>query len=198
MLSMPGRASAHGVFIFAWAQGDQVCADSYFSGRSPVRGGMVTVTDGAGTELDAARTDEKGSVCFARPQTASDLTFAVAAGEGHRADFLLRAVDMPGPDPTAAPGAPEPPGLAASPASPSEAAGSVSVPAGPGPDLEAIRQVVRDEVGRQIGPVTRALAELDDPGPRLKDVVGGLGWLAGVFGFGFWYSGRGRRQKNAS
>ncbi|MDR0354146.1 MAG: hypothetical protein LBJ64_00145 [Deltaproteobacteria bacterium] len=201
-LAWTDRAFAHSVFIFAWPQGETICADSYFSGRSPVRGGTVTMTDRTGAVLDSAVTDDEGSVCFPRPRTDSDLTFVVEAGQGHKADFLLRVVDLPPLnllDSSASPSSLESNGSA--PAESPETAGIASFPAGPGADLpkeidlESLRTMVRQELSAQLGPMARALTEKNAQGPTAKEIVGGLGWLAGLFGFAFWLSGRNNRRK---
>ncbi|MDR2387698.1 MAG: hypothetical protein LBE80_08975 [Deltaproteobacteria bacterium] len=188
-------AQGHAVFIFAWGEGDQICTNSYFSGKSPVRQGTVLIQDSDGKQLDSAKTDDKGDVCFNRPQTTSDLTFVVEAGEGHRAEFKLRAEDLPPLETSATPTEPEPSGDASASANPSGNAGTASVPAGSGANLEQLRTMFRQELGSQLGPITRALTEADDKSPTLKDIIGGLGWLVGIFGLAFWYSGRKLRQK---
>jgi nickel transport protein len=216
-------AQAHAVYLFAWPQGDQIFVRSYFSKKSPVRQGTVTILDSAGQVLDTAKTDDKGEVSFNRPQTTSDLTFVVEAGEGHRADFLLRAVDLPpldlsspgeageGPgteanlgaanqpviDQAATPSDPNSTAEAKASASPAVTAGVASTPAVLNISLNELRAMFREELGSQLGPINRALAEAEDDTPTLKDIIGGLGWLVGIFGLAFWYSGReSRRKKN--
>jgi nickel transport protein len=190
ILAYPTMAQAHAVFIFAWPQGDTICTDSYFSKKSPVRGGTVSIQDSSGKVLDSAKTDDKGSVCFNRPQTTSDLTFVVEAGEGHRAEFKLRVEDLPALDPATTPSDPELQGVANAPADQQGNAGNASFPAGPGVNMADLRSIIRQELGAQLGPITKALAEADDKSPTLKDIIGGLGWLVGIFGLAFWYSGR--------
>ncbi|MDR1677512.1 MAG: hypothetical protein LBS44_03880 [Deltaproteobacteria bacterium] len=207
-LAFIAEAKAHSVFIFAWPQGDEICTDSYFSKKSPVKGGTVTISDAAGKILDSAKTDSKGSVCFKRPQTNSDLTFVVMAGEGHRADFLLRAVDLPPltlSEPAATDAASDANDAAKVSVNPAETSERTddnieSVAKSEGQklesiNLEALRSVIRQELGSQLGPITRALTEADDKSPTLKDIIGGLGWVVGLFGLAFWYSGRKLRQK---
>ncbi|MDR0621361.1 MAG: hypothetical protein LBJ61_05745, partial [Deltaproteobacteria bacterium] len=172
VLGLATGARAHAVFIFAWPQGDQICTQSYFSKKSPVRQGTVSILDQSGAVLDTAKTDDKGDVCFNRPQTTSDLTFVVEAGEGHRAEFKLREADLPPLDPAASPTDPEPEGEVTASASPTGTAGVASIPAGSTADLQAIRSVVRAELGAQLGPITKALAEADDKSPTPRDIIG--------------------------
>ncbi|MDR2368201.1 MAG: hypothetical protein LBF58_08865 [Deltaproteobacteria bacterium] len=194
LLAHAATAQAHAVFIFAWPQGDGICTQSYFSGKSPVRQGTVSISDASGKVLDSAKTDDKGDVCFNRPRTDSDLTFVVEAGEGHRAEFKLRASDLPPLDP-AAQANPESPAAASAPTDPSGTAGIASIPAGSDANLEALRSMFRTELGAQLGPITRALTEADDKMPTPKDIIGGIGWIVGIFGLAFWSSARKLRQK---
>ncbi|MDL2207212.1 hypothetical protein LJB82_00645 [Desulfovibrio sp. OttesenSCG-928-M16] len=94
LLCGPAPCFAHGVFIFAWAEGDRLCSESYFSKKSKVRGGQVDVLFADGELLASGRTDDAGLVCFAAPQKADDLLFVLNAGMGHRADFLLPAAQV--------------------------------------------------------------------------------------------------------
>ena len=79
-----GGLHAHAVYVFAYADGDRICADSYFSKKSRVAGGTVTMSDTAGNVLETGTTLEDGSYCFKSPGVPGDLRFAVLAGEGHR------------------------------------------------------------------------------------------------------------------
>lgn len=84
-------ALAHGVYIFAWPEPGRLCSDSYFSKKSKVRGGAVSMHDETGALLGEGRSDETGRICFDAPGKAGDLLFVVQAGQGHRAEFLLPA-----------------------------------------------------------------------------------------------------------
>jgi|GEM_PF-271341 hypothetical protein len=174
-------ASAHGVFIFAWDEGDRICTDSYFSKSSKVQGGTVTMRNAAGQVLQSGLTDKDGGLCLPRPARPEDLIFVIEAGEGHRAEFKLRAADLSNSIPTAASEAVAP-----------EASGPPS--AGPEKTSEVeenLRRIVREELQTQLGPLRKALAESQrGQEPGLREIVGGLGWVAGLFGLAFWWTGR--------
>ncbi|MDR2442855.1 MAG: hypothetical protein LBE31_04955 [Deltaproteobacteria bacterium] len=193
-------ALAHSVFIFAWGEGDRICTDSYFTRKSPVRGGQVSIHSPDGQLLDSAATDDQGGVCFSRPNTSTDLIFSVEAGQGHRAEFTLRSEDLPPLTLLGAPLDPEPVGQAKSPAT----AGIASVPAEPtATDLTesglsplVIRKIVREEISAQIGPLMKMLTLSEgDKTPGVREIVGGLGWFVGIFGFSFWLSTRSNRKR---
>ncbi len=187
--SPTATAGAHGVYTFAWVEGNQICTDSYFSKNSPVRGGRISLHDPAGRELQNGLTGEDGRFCFARPDRPQDLTVAVEAGQGHRAEFRLRAEDWPAKTAPAAAEEATPP--AAGPPAATTAALPAAAPAG---SEEALRHIVREELEAQFGPCRQVLAESRGGGePGVREIVGGLGWLAGLFGLAAWFSARKRR-----
>ncbi|MDO5530519.1 hypothetical protein [Sutterella sp.] len=46
-------------------------------------------------------------------------------------------------------------------------------------DVEA---AVARALDRRLAPIEKRLAESLDPGPRVQDIVGGIGWLIGLGG----------------
>jgi nickel transport protein len=187
----PGELLAHGVYIYGWGEGDRICTDSYFSRSDKVQGGVVQIQQN-GQVLVEGRTNDQGEVCFPRPQVAGDYLLVVEAGEGHRAEFNLRAVDLPAlsaaPAASTDPAAAAPLGQTAPVASTDPAAAAVV-------SLEALKSVLQDELRTQLGPINRFLAqsrEAENGPPSFREVVGGLGWVAAIFGAVFW--ARGRRQ----
>ncbi|MDR1164299.1 MAG: hypothetical protein LBO66_00225 [Deltaproteobacteria bacterium] len=186
----PGSASAHAVYVFAYSASDQICSESYFSRKNRVQGGRVSLLSPNGTLLESGVTDGEGTFCFKSPDVAGDLIVAVEAGEGHRGEFILRASERS-----------DSPSASFSPASPSPAPAE-TVEAGPaaaGPpafspqDARALQNFIRAELRDQLKPIVRALAEAEnDQSPTLRNVVGGLGWIAGLLGLIFWRLGRRR------
>lgn len=182
LIAPAGSVSAHGVFIFAWADGDRICTDSYFNKKSKVQGGKVSMRNAAGEVLQSGSSDSEGGLCFARPDGREDLFFVVEAGEGHRAEFKLRAEDLPGAAPAAGESFSRP---EAAPAP------KVTEAADSGNLEESLRRMVREELQSQLSPIHKALAEGQrGQSPGLREIVGGLGWVAGLFGLAFWWTGR--------
>jgi nickel transport protein len=193
---LAGRpAEAHSVFIFAWADGDRICTDSYFSKKNPVRGGTVRMLNTKRQELQTGLTNEQGMHCFSPPAEPADLVFVIEAGEGHRGEFRLAASDLEkGGILAAAPAslnsAPEP--LDSAPDSLDTAAPLDSAP--DSLDAAALRRLLREELQAQLSPIRKTLAE-NSAGRReagWREIIGGLGWLAGLAGFALWLVGRGR------
>lgn len=206
-----GRAEAHSVYIFAWPESGRICTESYFSRSAKVRGGEVLMLDGQGAELAAGRTDNAGGICFPAPDIAMDLHFVVKAGQGHRAEYLLPASSVAeavrGKDAGKA-AVPVQESVIPEAATPSAGAGSLpgdslatspdtgqtsvaAVSSSGTPDMEAWRAVLREELALQLAPLHRALAaQQEQSGPGLRDIIGGLGWIAGLAGLGVFYAGR--------
>jgi nickel transport protein len=208
--SPPRPALAHAVYVFAYADGDEICTESYFTRKNRVQGGRIVMQDASGTEIESAVTGSDGNHCFRAPPGEGDLKFVVLAGEGHRGEFTLPAADRPaaaapvaeGGTGTAPSGSPS--GTSGTGPGPSgtvpDADGTASGPSGtvPGPGThtsgiseEALRSIVREEIRTQISPVVRALAEARrDRTPGLREIVGGLGWVAGIGGLVMWLKRR--------
>lgn len=181
LVAPSGPASAHGVFIFAWVDGDRICTDSYFSKKSKVQGGRVSMRNAAGDIMQSGLSDSQGGLCFARPDERKDLFFVVDAGEGHRAEFKLRAEDLPGETPADdKPFSPE-----------ATVSLTVTETLEAGNLEENLRYIVREELQSQLSPIRKALAGGgSDQSPGLREIVGGLGWVVGLFGLAFWWTSR--------
>ena len=180
-------ALAHKVYLFAWAEGDQVMVDSYFSKAKKVQGGKIIVYDASGRKLLEGVTDEQGRFSFQAPQK-TDLRLVVEAGMGHRGEFLLSAEDLP--ETSVAVQAPD---------KAAGQSGTASSPTGSGPaeavriDPDQIKKVVERALDERLGPLVRSIAELrEDQGPGLTEIVGGIGYIFGIMGL-FMYFRRGRK-----
>jgi nickel transport protein len=172
-------AEAHSVYIFAFPENSQICTNSYFGAKSKVRGGRVSMATASGEVLATAQTDEQGNACFAPPESSQDLIFTVEAGDGHRGEFKLPAVEGLGAS-----------GFESKPLEPGEAAGLNSSSA-------TCQGLTRDDLGQALSPIMRKLAEMEsaqNSRVNLKDIIGGLGWIIGLAGAGLWAAGR----KNAA
>ena len=210
---LPEQAAAHGVYIFAWADGPRICTSSYFSKSSKVRGGEVIMADSRGTVLGSGRSDDTGAFCFSPPQEAQELVFTVLAGQGHRGDYALPATDVglaiaarqreaaedappavqsggPAPEKTAPALDGNTPGPAGNTPAPAAAAPPAERALSPAERREVLA-LIREELGQELGPVRQALAEQGrDPSPGFRDILGGLGWIFGLAAIGALYYNR--------
>jgi nickel transport protein len=167
----PGQAAAHRVTVFAWVEGETVYTESKFSGGKRVNGGDVVVYDLEGNQLLSGKTDEKGAFSFNMPKT-SGMRIVLQAGMGHKGEWTIpageNASQKPGFDPPASQGTPS---------GPSEPRNAT-----PGVGLDEIRLVVEQSLDQRLGPVLKVLAERQDSGPTLRDILGGIGYIVGLMG----------------
>jgi len=179
---------AHGVSVFAWAEGDTVYVESKFSGGRRPKDSRIEVFDGTGNLLLKGLTNAQGEFSFKVPQQ-TEMKIVLTAGMGHRAEWTLTAADVAGlpetaPRPVAAAGpdaaGSDSPGSAASamqpPAAPAE------TPAAPAVTAEALQQAIEAALDKKLNPVVKMLAESRQAGPSLRDVIGGIGYILGLVG----------------
>lgn len=60
---------------------------------------------------------------------------------------------------------------------------------------ENIRDIIHEAMETHISPIRQHLAAQSAAGPTIADVIGGLGWIVGIFGIWMWSRAR-RRQKD--
>lgn len=181
LLAAP-QAMAHRANIFAWEDGGNIRVECSFSGGKPAMHAPVTVTDAAsGEELAKFKTDGEGMGAFPIPDKARanrlDLRLELMAGEGHRGEWIITADEYLGaaPDASSTDAAPETQAAqAAAPASAPAATAAV--------DKAALKRIVDDALAKRLAPINRHLASLADPAPGIRDIVGGIGWILGLFG----------------
>ena len=173
--------------VFAYPQADQVCAEAKFANGAPARGAEVNFINDEGESILKAVTSDEGKVCIALPAgfKPAPLTVVVNAGEGHQNRWKISREEFSG-----AEASKEPLLLAYE---PKKTVGVTSS----NPKLytqkdldNAVRLAKEDQETRVIVPLRRELAQAQNPGISLRDIVGGLGWLIGLGGIFAWLSAR--------
>lgn len=174
-LVLAAASHAHKVNIFAYVDGDTVVSDSGYSRTKRVQGGTVEVLDAAtGQVLLTGTTDKDGLFAFPIPAKAReghmDLLLRLKAGEGHQTEWTVKYAEYGSAD--AAPSAIEA-------AEPVEAApAKVTAPMSGGVGVAEVEAVVRKE----LAPVKRMLADMNQSGPTVSDIMAGIGYIFGLFG----------------
>ncbi len=213
ILALPGAALAHKVTVFAFVDGPNIVVDAFYSKSNKVNQGKIIVLNAAtGEEYLRATTDEAGALSFPVPAkavaTRADLRIRLVAGEGHQNDVLVMASEFAGltaaapKEPKAGPadkagakpaGRPEARPEARS-AKSSEA--QASAPAAPALDEAALTrivgQAVEQAVESRMAPVKRLLVESAQKGPGPTEIVGGIGYIVGLFGVAAFVTSRRR------
>ena len=200
LLTLSFSAAAHRVNLFAWSEGNAVQVESKFSDSTPVKGGKLTVTDTAtGKVLASGKTSDTGTWRFTLPagyRSEKGVTVAVAAGEGHAATWEMTPSDLPKtvtaapapkPEPAAKPAVKSEPKAEVKAAAPAakptaQQVENATVPVEPGLTKDEITLIAQSAVEEKVAPLRQKIAELSNPNPSAKDVIGGLGWIFGIAG----------------
>lgn len=192
---LPNTTLAHKVRVFAYGEGDAIVGETAFSGGRKPKNADIIVTDTAGgKQVYTGQTDENGDFRFDIPQEARkgkmNLQIVVKAGDGHRGEWPLAASDyLTGVEETAsvsatAPVAEEEAGASVQPVQTAEQTG-VSV--------QQLEELLGKVIDRKLTPVKHMLAQGEEHGPILQDILGGIGYILGLAGIAAYFKAQ---QKN--
>jgi nickel transport protein len=193
-------AWAHKVSVFAYVDGQNLVIDAFYSKSNKVRQGKISVQNAASGEVYlAATTDENGALSVPVPPRAiaakADLRILLVAGEGHQNEVLVTAEEFAGlkapaqaqPEARPADQAPrpdaKPSATKAAPAvSASGAQAAQQVTQASQLDEAALTRIVEQAVDNRMAPVKRLLLESARSGPSVTEIIGGIGYIVGLFG----------------
>lgn len=196
LMTAASPALGHRVLVYAYAEGETIHTESKFVGSGPVQQGPVKVlAQQSGNVLLTGTTDNQGRFSFKVPAEAAaqrvDLLIVVEASLGHRGEWLLKADDyLPGAEraaPSAAAIAP-----ATAPAAP---AAAPLDPAMVTIDRQVFEETLNRALERQLAPIKAMLAESRQDRITLTDIIGGIGYILGIFGLLGYFLSR-KRQKS--
>ena len=161
VLLAASSASAHRVNLLVLSAGDTVRGHVYYADGSPVAGVRVDVQGADGASIDSVTTDAEGRFAYV-PQVQSDLVFVVKTDDGHRAESAYTS------------------------ARPSPPASAAAGPAAPElVDSARIEQIVQQE----LTPLREQLDAYQHE-IRVRDILGGMGYIIGVLGLVAWIKAR--------
>jgi nickel transport protein len=195
LLSFSSFSSAHKVNVFAYADGEAIQVECYFTRSQKVRFGKLAVTDLAtGEKLLEGTTDEQGLFRFQPDpdflKTGHGMNILLRAGEGHQSDWQIEPEEL---------AALTPPGKSAQ--QPTQQSTQLAGDAQPAPaeqlaqlpaasramaamDMEAteLEALIGKIMDAKLAPIKQTLARQVDSGPALRDIIGGIGWIIGLLG----------------
>ena len=182
----PVSAWAHGVNVFAYVEGNTVVVEGYFHDGAKCRDCAIEAFGSDGNKIAEGKTDEDGRFSFEAP-AADDLLLLLTASMGHRAEYRMPATDLPGApahtqNETDEHVNPNSGSAHEAPAVPLD--GYVHDPA-------EIERLVEKVISRQLTPIRRELEE-SRRRRRLSDIIGGLGYIAGLMGLILYVRGKQR------
>lgn len=171
-LLFSGSAQAHKVIASVYAEGDGVEGEIGFSNgdMAPVDT-LVEVFDPAGAKIGEVRTDKDGLFRY-KPSGRLALTFRADLGGGHVAETTMSVDELPG-------------GAGGAPAASGTEASDVPSP----PPSAILRAMIAEAVRDEVKPLRREIAAYKEKND-LQSILGGIGYIVGVFGIGFYLVAR--------
>jgi nickel transport protein len=179
-LPMVSQVWAHKVNVFAWVEGDTVFVEGYFPGGKKSQNSLVEVFNPAGTKLLEGRTNEKGEFSFKIPER-TDLTIVLTASMGHKNDFVIPASDFQE--------------VESSPSSPAQSFTESAKDASVHPaDLSQLEGMIDRALDRKLAPVIKLIRDTRKEGPTITQIVGGIGYIFGLFGLFMYFKSRNKKK----
>ncbi|MFA6221413.1 MAG: hypothetical protein WC647_03790 [Desulfomonilaceae bacterium] len=209
-LCFPHVSDAHKINVFAWFEGDQVHVDAYFTKSSKVLYAPVKVLDLRGNLLLSGNTDEHGQWSFYLKDLGQlppdGLEVVVEEGSGHRVEYTLSGQDLAEAHKLKPSREPHPKALAENSETRSRMAPSPTVVDRSGSiqisDIDQIKAIFAEVLDSRLQPISNALVaqqklliEEHDRGPSVSEIVGGVGWIVGLFGILGYFLNRRAGQK---
>ena len=192
---MPALAQAHLLKVFAWAQGEQISGNAYFSGGIPAAGAHIRLQDSAGNSVAIAQPDAKGDFTLTAPAVA-DYSIVADTEDGHIAHWDIKAseIDTSVTSATVTGNAEKRTGGQRAEISPvGQPVTNTNVQNGANSGVylsqQQLEQIVEAAVAAQVGPLRLELQHYADR-IRLSDLLGGIGMIFGIAGLLFWLKAR--------
>lgn len=181
----PTTALAHQVYVFASVDGHTIQGKVYFRGQIAAQGVTVTAFDPAGRELAKTTTDDQGQFHL-EAKYRCDYRLLADAGDGHGAEWVVAAAQLPADLP--------PRDVAAADAGPAAEDVKTSTPSAPAavPADNAPPPAASNELAglrADINALRQQLIESDQR-VRLRDILGGIGYILGLAGLAFYLAAR--------
>ena len=184
---LPSMAFSHGVYIFAWVDGDHVFTQAKFAGGKKVKQGKVSVYGPDDVLFLTGKTDDNGEFSFKIPKK-TRLEIKLDASMGHGASWVIPESEINNIAVVKA-------DIAAENSAPQKSHNkTVSASAitadkenSPCPNIEEIEKAVNKVLDKRLKPLIIKLADAETKGPGLKEILGGLGYILGLMGLGMYF-----------
>lgn len=178
LLFSAGAARAHGVSMSAIVAGGEIVVDCAFGHDHKLSGGDVSATDSvSGEVIFRGLTDDDGRTAF-RPAAeflskGHGIKVSVTTADGHHAEREISSAELRGLS-----------GLAGQ-----SSVGQSSA----GLDAAGLEAALTRVIEAQLLPIRQDLARAQ-AGPGMTEIIGGLGWIAGLFGVAAYLKSRPDRK----
>jgi nickel transport protein len=180
ILTLSTQVWAHKVNVFAWVEGDMVFVEGYYPGGKKAQNSPVEVYNVEGVKLLEGRTNEKGEFSFKIPAK-EDLRIVLTAGVAHKNDFIITAAEL---------------GLSESlsDAPDTKISEKVAAPSSATVDMGQLEVMIDQALDRKLKPVIQLIRNTRKEGPGVTEIVGGIGYILGLFGLLMYFKSRKERK----
>jgi len=174
---------AHRVNIFTQTQGDKIVCQCFYNDGKPVHDQGIQVRTSNGTVIAEGKTDDEGMYSFA-PSVREDLKIVLNAGMGHTAETTVKKENLPEIKKKT---------IVQTAKQPAPAVEKIKVPE-QGSDLneEQLRRIIEEVVDEKLRPVTE-LIHKQQRSYSLTTIIGGIGYIVGIFGLFMFLMSRKKR-----
>jgi nickel transport protein len=179
-LTLPSQVWAHKVNVFAWVEGDMVFVEGYYPGGKKAQNSLVEVYNSRGGKLLEGRTNKKGEFSFKIPAK-DDLRIVLTASMGHKNDFTIAAADLGG--------------LGPSFKEPITTTTKTDAPPSPTTvNMSQLQGMIDEALDRKLDPVIKLIRNTRKEGPGVTEIVGGIGYIIGLFGLVMYFKSKKQRK----
>lgn len=184
-IALPCVVHAHKIKIFATAADNIITGSVYYPGGGKYRNGTVKVYSPDNQLLGQSKTNEKGEFSF-KAVLYSDHVFVITTQDGHRSQYTVSADELPSrlppikqkrpTDAEKTPGTNNPQSIPIK----ENLLELATVP----PD--ELKKIITAAVAEQVIPLREQIERYEQK-IRLHDILGGLGYIFGIFGLAFYF-----------
>ncbi len=171
---------AHKISTFAYREGNEIKGEAYFGDGSPCIKCRVEFYDEKGNKIGNTTTDKKGKYCFTTNYTGT-IKIKVIDGPGHLARFSLEGIKTEEAEMQKEEISTKEKKLSKNPSSSvSQKETMISAKISKEEIKNAVREVLREELGGIESLLMDIRKDMDKA--RLHDVIGGIGYIFGIWG----------------
>jgi len=190
--SLSSPASAHKVVADGYVAGDTIEGEIGFSNGDMAANTVIEVFDETGAKIDEVTSDDDGFFVY-KPTRRISYVFRVNLGAGHVGQFIISADDLPA-DLGAEPAAETPASVEGAPNADVIPGAAAAVAAGPSEAM--LKEMIAETVRAEVRPLRRELVAYKEK-HDVQQILGGIGYIIGLFGLAFFLVAR-RRSGSAA
>ncbi len=185
-------AHGHKLLLMAWLEGDRLMVEAAFGDGTMAAHAHITVLDAVdGETLLSDQADAGGLLEITLPEAllTRDTPLLIRAGDGagHLAEHVIGMEEIRQARPSASAVRSEPAVIPEG----GSASGSFAAM-----DSDRILEMVQDAVRREVAPLRREIMALQQKGPGITEILGGIGYIVGLAALGALLLGKRRKTTN--